>query len=246
MSDTSACRPALVHAAIARRGLLLVLSSPSGAGKTTLARRLLAADRDIAHVGLGDDAQAAARRGGRPRLPSSSTRPSSSACATAASCSNGRSVFGNSLRHAAAPVEAALAAGKDVLFDIDWQGAQQLRRSDGARRGARVHPAASAAALEQRLRARAQDRRRRGGAAHGRGRRPRSATGPSTTTSSSTPTWRRASRGLTAILAAERLKRERLDGPCRLSCAKCRKHFEPSRRDSSNVTALAVADRIAA
>ena len=51
-------------------------------------------------------------------------------------------VFGNSLRHAHGAGGDALAAGRDVLFDIDWQGAQQLKERHGARPRERVHPAA--------------------------------------------------------------------------------------------------------
>ena len=56
------------EAAIARRGLMLVLSSPSGAGKTTLSRRLLERGQRRDAVGVGDHAQDAPGRGGRPRL----------------------------------------------------------------------------------------------------------------------------------------------------------------------------------
>ena len=51
-------------------------------------------------------------------------------------------VFGNRYGTPQAPVVAALAAGRDMLFDIDWQGTQQLSQRDGQRCGARVHPAA--------------------------------------------------------------------------------------------------------
>ena len=127
---------------IDRRGLLLVLSSPSGAGKTTLARRLVEADREHRHVGLGDHARAAARRDRRPRLSFHRRKPTSSACARAASCSNGRACSATSTARRARPSRAASRSGRDILFDIDWQGAQQLVREDEARRRPRVHPAA--------------------------------------------------------------------------------------------------------
>lgn len=110
---------------IARRGLLFVLSSPSGAGKTTLARNILAADPNIAisvsvttrksRPGEVDgkdyffisDAEFARRRDAGELL-------------------EWAAVFDHHYGTPKAPVDAALAAGRDVLFDIDWQGAQQL------------------------------------------------------------------------------------------------------------------------
>ena len=141
---------------IARRGLLLVLSSPSGAGKTTLARRLLARDREIA------------------MSVSVTTRPPRQGEVEGADYSfitperfaemvdNGEllewaSVFGHQYGTPRAPVEAALAAGRDMLFDIDWQGTQQLGQlvAEDLVRIFILPPAAEA--LRQRLINRAQD-----------------------------------------------------------------------------------------
>jgi len=139
-----------------RRGLLLVLSSPSGAGKTTLSRRLLAADDDITmSVSVttrppregevdGKDyhfisvAQFERMRAGGELLESAR-------------------VFDNYYGTPRTQVEAALAAGRDVMFDIDWQGTQQLgaEMDDDLVRIFVLPP--SAAALEERLKSRAKD-----------------------------------------------------------------------------------------
>ena len=112
--------------AIARRGLMLVLSSPSGAGKTTLSRKLLAADPGVElSVSVTTRKQRPGEVDGRdyhfldaPRFD--------------AMVENGEllewaQVFGNRYGTPRLPVEAALVQGRDVLFDIDWQGTQQLR-----------------------------------------------------------------------------------------------------------------------
>lgn len=152
MTDTkSAQRPA-----IARRGLLYILSSPSGAGKTTLARRLLAEDPNITmsvsvttrkprpgeidgkDYVFVDHARFEGMRDGRALL-------------------EWARVFDNYYGTPAAPVAAAIEAGKDVLFDIDWQGAQQLsEKMPGDVVRVFVMPP-SGRVLEERLRTRAQD-----------------------------------------------------------------------------------------
>ena len=135
---------------------MFVLSSPSGAGKTTLSRMLIA-ERRAANVGVGDDAADAARRSRGQRLYFVDQLRFDSMIA------NGEllewaTVFDNRYGTPRAPVEAALAAGKDVLFDIDWQGTQQLR-SRAERRCQRVHSAAVGGDLEKRLHTRARIRR---------------------------------------------------------------------------------------
>ncbi len=111
---------------IHRRGLMLVLSSPSGAGKTTLSRQLLDNDKQI---------QLSVSATTRARRPSERDGVDYSFVDTATfSGMIQRSEF---LEHARvfdhyygtprAPVEAALKSGRDVLFDIDWQGTQQLK-----------------------------------------------------------------------------------------------------------------------
>ncbi|MEM1343592.1 MAG: guanylate kinase [Pseudomonadota bacterium] len=141
----------------ARRGILFVLSSPSGAGKSTLARKLL--DEDPCFT----------------LSVSATTRPAR------AGETHGKHYFfvtdaefdcmveeGHLLEHARVfdhrygtprtPVEQAVAEGRDVLFDVDWQGAQQLRASDLGQSVVQVFILPpSIAELEQRLRTRAKD-----------------------------------------------------------------------------------------
>ena len=84
-------------------------------------------------------------------------------------------MHGNLYATPKAPVLAALAAGEDVLFDIDWQGARQLKARHGATTWSRVFILPpDGKALERRLQDAHQDYRRGRGAAHGCGRRPRS------------------------------------------------------------------------
>jgi len=195
---------------IERRGLLMVLSSPSGAGKTTLARRLIEADAGIAmsvsvttrpprpgetdgrDYHFIDDKRFVRMREGDELL-------------------EWARVFDNFYGTPRAPVEAAIKSGRDILFDIDWQGAQQLseKMKHDVVRVFILPP--SVTALERRLQTRAQDSvevvRRRMEAA-----------------SAEISHWPEydyvivnadidgSLAGLKAILTAERLKRERLDG----------------------------------
>jgi guanylate kinase len=111
---------------IQRRGLMLVLSSPSGAGKTTLSRGLLDNDSQIQ---LSVSCTTRAKRPGEKDgvdykfLDTVSFR----GMVDRGEFLEYAEVFGNYYGTPRAPVEAALSAGKDVLFDIDWQGTQQLR-----------------------------------------------------------------------------------------------------------------------
>ncbi len=195
---------------IERRGLLMVLSSPSGAGKTTLARRLIEADAEIAmsvsvttrpprpgetdgrDYHFIDDKRFVRMREGDELL-------------------EWARVYDNFYGTPRAPVEAAIKSGRDILFDIDWQGAQQLseKMKHDVVRVFILPP--SVTALERRLQTRAQDTaeivRRRMEAA-----------------SAEISHWPEydyvivnanidgSLAGLRAILTAERLKRERLDG----------------------------------
>jgi len=112
--------------AIRRRGLMLVLSSPSGAGKTTLSRQLLDNDSQI---------QLSVSCTTRAKRPGEKDGVDYHFIDTASF--SGMIERGEFLEHARvfnhyygtpkAPVEEALSAGKDVLFDIDWQGTQQLK-----------------------------------------------------------------------------------------------------------------------
>lgn len=139
-----------------RRGLMLVLSSPSGAGKTTLSRRLLQTDPDIVM------SVSATTRAPRPNEVEGQdyffvSPVKFDEMVEAGEFLEHASVFGNKYGTPRGPVMAALEAGKDVLFDIDWQGTQQLKvqaREDLA--SVFVLPP-SKAELERRLRIRAQD-----------------------------------------------------------------------------------------
>lgn len=141
---------------IARRGLLYILSSPSGAGKTTLAKRLLAADDNIAM------SVSVTTRKPRPGEVDGQDyifldKPRFEAMRDAGQLLEWARVFDNYYGTPLAPVAAAIDAGKDVLFDIDWQGAQQLsEKMPGDVVRVFVLPP-SGKALEDRLRQRAQD-----------------------------------------------------------------------------------------
>ncbi|MEM9010740.1 MAG: guanylate kinase [Pseudomonadota bacterium] len=141
----------------ARRGLLIILSSPSGAGKSTLARRLLA--RDVAM----EFSVSATTRPPRPGEVDGQhyhflDQASFDRMVTDGEMLEHAVVFGRSYGSPRAPVEAAVGAGRDVIFDVDWQGGQQIRNSSlGADAVSIFLLPPSIAALEERLRARAQD-----------------------------------------------------------------------------------------
>jgi len=141
---------------IERRGLMLVMSSPSGAGKTTLSRRLLADDGNIElSVSVTTRAARPGEVDGRDyRFVSHSEFE---ALRDAGGLLEWAEVFGNYYGTPKAPVEAALSKGRDVLFDIDWQGTQQLseRMTDDLVRIFILPP--SAEELAGRLARRAQD-----------------------------------------------------------------------------------------
>lgn len=195
---------------VERRGLMFVLSSPSGAGKTTLSRLLME------------------RMGGLRMSVSATTRPMRPGevegrdymfvdharfeeMVKRQELLEWATVFDNRYGTPRAPVEAALSAGQDVLFDIDWQGAQQLRTRVGEDMVSVFILPPDGRALERRLRTRAQDteevvQRRVAAAATEIGH------------------WGEydyvivnadldvSTAGLSAILAAERLKRVRQSG----------------------------------
>ena len=195
---------------IARRGLLLVLSSPSGAGKTTLAQRLLAAD-----PGLCMSISVTTRKPRRGEVDGRDYHFIDAAefdrLEAAGELLEWAEVHGNRYATPKAAVAAALQAGADVLFDIDWQGARQLVQRMGEDVVSVFILPPDGKALERRLRTRAQDtedvvRRRMAAAAAEIGH------------------WGEydyvivnadldaSSAGLAAILAAERLKRARQSG----------------------------------
>ncbi len=141
---------------IARRGLMLVLSSPSGAGKTTLSRRLLA---DDAAITMSVSCTTRAPRKGE--VEGKDYYFVSPSMFDQMAQGNGflehATVFANQYGTPIEPVQLALAQGRDVLFDIDWQGTQQLRQRAGDDLVSIFVLPPSHAELERRLRARAQD-----------------------------------------------------------------------------------------
>jgi len=139
-----------------RRGLLLLVSSPSGAGKTSLSRRLVA---DYADMTLSISATTRAPRPGEEegREYFFKTPAEFDALIAAGELLEWAEVHNQRYGTPRAPVEAALAAGKDVLFDIDWQGAEQIAEKMPADSvGVYVLPP-SWSDLSRRLHARAQD-----------------------------------------------------------------------------------------
>ncbi|PWE31095.1 guanylate kinase [Pararhodobacter marinus] len=140
-----------------RRGLLIILSSPSGAGKSTLARRLMAWDPSLKF------SVSATTRAPRPGESEGVEYYFKSKDEFAALVASGgmlehAEVFGNFYGTPKGPVEAASAEGRDTLFDIDWQGGQQVRNSSLGRDVVSIFILPpSIADLEARLRTRAQD-----------------------------------------------------------------------------------------
>jgi guanylate kinase len=135
---------------------MLVLSSPSGAGKTTLSRRLLDADRGIElSVSVTTRKQRPGEIDGRDYHFIDAAR--FDAMVARRELLEWAQVFGHRYGTPRAPVDTALARGQDVLFDIDWQGTQQLReQADRDLVSIFVLPP-SIPDLERRLRTRAQD-----------------------------------------------------------------------------------------
>ncbi len=139
-----------------RRGVCLVLAAPSGAGKSSIARALLAAEPAVTlSVSVTTRAPRPGELEGQHYLFRS--REVFEQMAEAGALLEWASVFGRGYGSPRAPVEAALRAGRDVLFDIDWQGFRQLRAAlPGDVVGVFVLPP-SLAELELRLRARGGD-----------------------------------------------------------------------------------------
>lgn len=139
-----------------RRGLMFVLSSPSGAGKTTITRALLNNNADL------EISISATTRQRRPGEVDGQDYyfvdiPQFNAMIEGGEMLEHAKVFGNYYGTPRQPVEEALARGNDVIFDIDWQGTQQLREiaRDDLVTVFILPP--NAKELERRLRARAQD-----------------------------------------------------------------------------------------
>ena len=141
--------------AVARRGIMLVLSSPSGAGKTTIASRLLEDPSIEISISHTTRAKRKGEKDGKDyhfvdRETFTRMRDQNEFLEWAV-------VFDNYYGTTRAPVERALAQGRDVLFDVDWQGARKLREQAKDDVVAVFILPPSAAALEERLRVRAED-----------------------------------------------------------------------------------------
>ena len=141
---------------VRRRGLMLVLSSPSGAGKTTISRKLLERDGNLS-MSISVTT--------RPRRPGEVDgndyhfidAAEFDRLVGAGALLEHAKVFGNYYGTPRAAVEAALAEGRDVLFDIDWQGTQQLAEKAREDLVSVFILPPSTRELERRLKARAQD-----------------------------------------------------------------------------------------
>jgi guanylate kinase len=141
---------------IARRGLMLVLSSPSGAGKTTLSRKLLTSDPMIdLSVSVTTRLQRKGEVDGRDYR--FITRTDFDAMVGRGELLEWAEVFGHCYGTPRHPVEACLSKGRDMLFDIDWQGTQQLRERVPRDVVSIFVLPPSITDLEKRLRSRAQD-----------------------------------------------------------------------------------------
>ena len=196
--------------AIARRGLMLVLSSPSGAGKTTLSRRLLE-EQDGLELSISVTTRPKRRGEVEGRHYRFIDVGAFQKLARSKQLLESAEVFGNHYGTPRKPVEEALKQGRDVLFDIDWQGTQQLREKARDDLVSVFLLPPSIPELERRLHTRAQD-----DDAVIRSRMAKSADEMSH--------WAeydyvvinrdldRAFLDVRAILAAERLKRERQTG----------------------------------
>src|SRR5712671_1479428 len=142
--------------AVERRGLMFVLSSPSGAGKTTLSRLLIERMPGLRmSVSVTTRAKRPGEIDGKDYLFVDNSKFEQ--MAKRHELLEWATVFDNRYGTPRAPVEAALSAGQDVLFDIDWQGTQQLREKARADVVSVFILPPSAAELEKRLHTRAQD-----------------------------------------------------------------------------------------
>jgi guanylate kinase len=141
---------------IQRRGLMLVLSSPSGAGKTTISRALLKREPNLT---MSVSATTRPKRPGETAgIDYTFIDPTEfNLLVNRREMLEHAQVFGNYYGTPRAPVEDALAAGKDVLFDIDWQGTQQLAQNARGDLVSIFILPPSTKELERRLKTRAQD-----------------------------------------------------------------------------------------
>ncbi len=141
---------------VTRRGLMFVLSSPSGAGKTTIARRLLESDDNLTlSISATTRSKRASEVDGRDYV--FIAKDKFDRMVERGEFLEHAEVFGNFYGTPQDPVEEALAGGKDVLFDIDWQGAKQLREARPSDVVSVFILPPSRKELEDRLRRRAED-----------------------------------------------------------------------------------------
>ena len=140
-----------------RKGLLLILSSPSGAGKSTLTRMLMDWDPGIRFsISATPRKPRPGEEAGREYYFRS--RDDFEAMVAANQMLEHAEVFGNFYGTPKGPVEAAMRDGRDTVFDIDWQGGQQIRNSSLGRDVVSIFVLPpSIAELDRRLRSRAQD-----------------------------------------------------------------------------------------
>jgi len=142
--------------AIHRRGFLLVLSSPSGAGKTTITRRLIERDPSLSlSVSVTTRPPRPGERDGTDYRFIDQAH--FDAMVAQGELLEHASVFDHNYGTPRQPIEAALAAGRDIVTDIDWQGTQQLTESFRHDLVTVFVLPPSMAALEARLKMRAQD-----------------------------------------------------------------------------------------
>jgi guanylate kinase len=152
LSDNYTLKPAV----ISRRGLMLVMSSPSGAGKTTISRELMRLDDNLTmSVSATTRAPRSAEIDGKDYF--FVEEPDFRRMIDDGEFLEHAEVFNNFYGTPRPPVETALTSGLDVLFDVDWQGTQQLEDSAGKDLVSIFILPPSTAELERRLRARAQD-----------------------------------------------------------------------------------------
>lgn len=143
-------------AEIGRRGILLVLSSPSGAGKTTITRELVQGDRQL-HISVSVTTRPPRKGEVDGKHYHFVTHARFNEMVAGGELLEHANVFGHFYGTPRAPVEAALNAGRDIISDIDWQGTQQLAQTVRDDLVAVFVLPPSMAALEERLKTRAQD-----------------------------------------------------------------------------------------
>jgi guanylate kinase len=141
---------------IKRRGMMLVLSSPSGAGKTTLSRRLLASDPDFT-MSVSVTTRARREKEVEGEDYHFIGEPEFLKLVREEKLLEHALVFGNRYGTPREAVEQALSQGHDVLFDIDWQGTQQLKEKAREDVVSIFILPPSRSELERRLKERAQD-----------------------------------------------------------------------------------------